>query len=149
MTGSIFLHGGTLDKFVGDQVIALFGTPLSMEDHAIRAARCALEMQKIHKRLQAELQAQGRELPPLGIGISTGEVIAGEFGPPIRTDFTAMGRIVNLGARLCGAAQADQIFISQATYDALGERASAEQLDPLNLKGIHEAVAVYQLLSLT
>ena len=146
MTGVIFKNGGTLDKFVGDEVIALFGTPVAMTDHAERAARCALDMRTVHKRLMDELAEKGIELPPMGVGIGTGEVIAGEFGPPIRTDFTAMGPAMNLGARLCSAAPAGQILISEATRQVLAERCEVETLDTIDLKGIG-GVQAYQLKS--
>ncbi len=147
MTDVIFKYGGTLDKFVGDEVIALFGTPVQMEDHAFNAARAALEMQSVHKMLIREHAAQGKELPPLGVGISSGEAIAGEFGPPIRTDFTAMGRIMNLGSRLCSAAEASQILISETTLKMLGDHVKFANHEPVNLKGLG-AVSIYELLEL-
>lgn len=148
MTDIIFKHGGTLDKFVGDEVIALFGSPVQMDDHAFHAAQAALEMQEIHQSLRSTFDAQGKELPPMGVGVSSGEVIAGEFGPPIRTDFTAMGRVMNLGARLCGAAAADQIIISQTTHKMLGTRIQSTELPPVTLKGISNPVPVFELVKL-
>ena len=147
MTEIIFKYGGTLDKFVGDEVIALFGTPVPMEDHATKAVQCAMEMQEAHKKLQEKLRAEGVELPALGIGVSSGEVIAGEFGPPIRTDFTAMGRVMNLGSRLCGIAVADQVCISESTHEMTEGVALVQQLEPRSLKGIGE-VHVYEVTGL-
>jgi adenylate cyclase len=146
MTDVIFGHGGTLDKFVGDEVIGLFGSPLYLGDHAHRAAAAALEMQAVHATLVKELAAQGYELPPLGIGVSSGEVTTGEFGPPIRTDFTAIGSAVNLGSRLCGAAGPNQIYISQATYNLIEAQSKVNVLQPLSLKGISQPAPVYELL---
>jgi len=146
MTNIIFKHGGTLDKFVGDEVIGLFGSPLFMEDHAVRAAHAALEMQIAQNVLREEWAAKNRELPPMGVGLSSGEVIAGEFGPPIRTAFTAMGRIVNLGSRLCGAAEAGQILISEATYQLIQPNCVANLLEPRILKGIRNPLPVYELV---
>lgn len=146
MTNCIFKHGGTLDKFVGDEIIALFGTPIPMEDHAYHAARTALEMKFVQQKLIEELAGHGRELPPMGIGIASGEVIAGEFGPPFRTDFTAMGRVMNLGSRLCGEAQGHQIIISPNTYAMLGKRFKVTTLSPVQPKGIGQPVQVYELL---
>jgi len=148
MTDVIFHHGGTLDKFVGDEVIALFGSPLPMEDHPYHATLAGLEMQRVHKALQEEVKAEGRELPPIGIGISSGEVIAGEFGPPVRTDFTAMGRVMNLGARLCSAAGPDEIYISKNTQEELGDNVNGMNLPPLSLKGLGTSVPVFKLLSM-
>ena len=145
MTDVIFEHGGTLDKFVGDEVIAMFGMPLAMEDHAYRAVTAAHAMQQAHQQIREELAAQGLELPHMGIGISSGEVIAGEIGPPIRTDFTAFGIPVNLGSRLCNSAPGDQIYISQATYDMVKNQVEVQPVDPVNLKGLGE-VPIYRLL---
>lgn len=146
MTETIFKFGGTLDKFVGDEVIALFGTPLPMDDHAHRATMAGLEMQRVHKQLQTELMASGHELPPMGIGISSGEAVAGEFGAPLRTGFTAMGRIVNLGSRICGAALADQVLISETTYQMAQDKLTVNALPTLDLKGISKPVAVYEVV---
>lgn len=148
MTDVIFKHGGTLDKFVGDEVIALFGCPVPMKDHQQHAVRAALEMQAVHKQLQRHFADLGRELPPLGVGISSGEVIAGEFGPPVRTDFTAIGRVMNLGARLCGAAGPDEVYISLAMHEALDGFAEDEALAPLNLKGLGTTVPVFKVLQI-
>lgn len=148
MTDVIFKHGGTLDKFVGDEVIALFGSPMPMPDHALKASRAALEMQAVHERLRKQFSEQGKELPAMGVGISSGEVIAGEFGPPIRTDFTAMGRVMNLGSRLCSAAAAKQIVISENTYTALQTIADVDKMDPVPLKGISRHVDTYLLKNL-
>lgn len=145
LTEVIFRYGGTLDKFVGDEVISLFGSPLFMADHAEKAARAALDMQAAHRRLQAELAAEGHELPDMGIGISSGEAITGEFGPAIRTDFTAMGRIINLGARLCNNAAPGQISISQATYDLIKDLCEVTPLPPQTFKGISTPLPVYAL----
>jgi len=148
MVDVIFKYGGTLDKFVGDEVIALFGSPLPMEDHAYHAAQAALEMQSVHERMRKRLAQQGREIPQMGIGISTGEVIAGEFGPPIRTDFTAMGRIMNLGSRLCSAAEGNQIVISEPMASAIEDKARTRSLESITLKGISTPVQPHELLSL-
>lgn len=146
MTDVIFKHGGTLDKFVGDEVIALYGTPLPMEKHAYFAAKTALEMQVVHEKIRAELAHQGREIPPMGIGIASGEVIAGEFGPPIRTDFTAMGRVMNLGSRLCSAATGGKIVISEITHEFLGNAAKVVKLDPITPKGIAQPINIFELV---
>lgn len=145
MTEVIFEHGGTLDKFVGDEVIGLFGAPLAMPDHAERCAAAALKMQSVMHELIQEMHARGYELPPMGVGVSSGEAICGEFGAPNRTDYTAMGRVMNLGARLCGAAQAGEVVISENTYQILQARVQAEPLNEVTLKGIGKSQA-YKLI---
>lgn len=148
MTDVIFKYGGTLDKFVGDEVIGLFGTPVKMDDHAYRAACAALEMQVIHQELQAQMAAQGRELPLMGVGISSGEAIAGEFGHPIRSEFTALGRIVNLGSRLCSIAGGGQVLISEITHNMVDNLVDADELESVTVKGIHHPLRVYRLLNI-
>jgi adenylate cyclase len=147
MTDVILEHGGTLDKFVGDQVIGLFGTPVHMDDHAYHAAAAAVKMQAVHLELQATLRQQGRELPSMGIGISSGEAIAGEIGHRIRSEFTALGRIVNLGSRLCGAADEGQTLMSEATYQMIEPLITAEDLGQQTFKGISQPCRVYELTS--
>jgi adenylate cyclase len=147
MTDVIFRNGGTLDKFVGDEVIALFGVPVKMEDHAYHAVQAALEMQAVHQGILAELTAKGIELPPLGIGVSSGEMIAGEIGSTIRSDFTAMGRAMNLGARLCSVAKGGEICISAATYELVRHQVDAEQATSVFLKGLGD-VPFYHLRGL-
>lgn len=145
MTDVVFQQGGTLDKFVGDQIVALFGTPIQMEDHAYRAVLAAIEMQKAHRDLCAELSAQGIELPPMGIGVSSGEAIAGEVGSPVRTDFTAMGTTINLGARLCAVAPANAIYISEATHAIVANLVEAVPAESTHLKGIGE-MAIFSVI---
>ncbi|MBC8098250.1 MAG: GAF domain-containing protein, partial [Armatimonadetes bacterium] len=145
MTDVIFENGGTLDKFVGDQVIALFGVPVKMDDHPEQAVRTALAMRDAHAQIQAELADKGIELPPLGIGVSTGEMIAGEIGSLVRTDFTAMGRAMNLGSRLCGVAKGGEIIISANTYELVRHLVEVTPAANAQLKGLGD-VAFYQLL---
>jgi adenylate cyclase len=104
-------------------------------------------MQRIHVELQQSLHSQGRELPFMGIGVSSGEAIAGEFGHPIRTEFTALGRIINLGSRLCSAAKAGQILISGQTYGLIEPLATASAIEPVALKGITHQTAIYELVA--
>lgn len=136
MNDVIFKNGGTLDKFVGDEVIALFGAPVKMEDHAYRAIQAALEMQAVHQEIAAELAAKNLEIPPLGVGVSSGEVIAGEIGSTVRSDFTAMGSAMNLGSRLCSVAKGGEICISDATHALVKHQVEAEQATSVWLKGL-------------
>ncbi len=148
MTDIILEFGGTLDKFVGDEVIGLFGTPVHQDDHAYRAAGAALKMQTVHKELQARLAEQGRHLPDMGIGISSGEAIAGEIGHRIRSEFTALGNVVNFGSRLCGAALAKQILISETTQQMIVRFAQVNNLGEQSYKGIQHPGSTFELLSI-
>ncbi|MGQ9626172.1 MAG: adenylate/guanylate cyclase domain-containing protein [Anaerolineae bacterium] len=148
MTEIILTQGGTLDKFVGDEVMALFGAPLAMEDHALRAVRTALEMQRAHQKLMAHWQKEGLEAAPIGIGINTGEMLVGNIGCEKRMDYTVIGDNVNLASRLCGLARGGQILISEATYRLVRQAVAVNQLRPVRVKGKEEPVQIYEVLSL-
>jgi adenylate cyclase len=145
MTEVILSHEGTLDKFVGDEVVALFGAPVPQPDHALRAVRVGLEMQAAHQVVMDDWRARDIEPAPIGIGIATGELTVGEMGCPQRTDYTAIGRAANLGSRICGVAQAGQVLISQATYDLIHDRVEATPITGLRLKGVDHDVTAYDV----
>ena len=144
MTEVVRAHDGTLDKFIGDGVMALYNVPLPQPDHVLRAVQTALAMQAAHR----QVMDRWPQLPPIGLGIDTGEVIVGNFGSTQRLEYTAIGRHINLAARLCGAAEGDQILISANTYALLREQIHAEPIAALHLKGITDAVEAYQVLGL-
>jgi adenylate cyclase len=148
MTPIIMEHEGTLDKFMGDEVMALFGAPLPLEDHALRAVRTALEMQRAHKELMARWEAAGREAVPIGIGINSGDVIVGQIGSSKFTDYTVIGDNVNLGSRLCGVAKSHQILISETTYQLVRHAAKVNKLAPIQVKGRVQPVQTYEVIGL-
>lgn len=146
----IMAEGGTVDKFEGDAIIAMFGAPIEASDHAASACRAALLMQRRLAELVAEWQAQGR--PPLAmrVGINTGEAVVGNMGSKDRFDYTMIGDAVNLAARLEGAnkAYASGILVSQATRDHAGEALRFQELDRLRVKGKAVAVPVHTVIGL-
>jgi adenylate cyclase len=125
-------------------VMALYNVPLLQPDHAWRAVQTACAMMNAHRAVMQRWP----QLPPIGIGIDTGEVIVGNFGSAQRLEYTAIGHHINLAARLCGAADGDQVLVSAATYALVRERVIAEPVPALRLKGIIEAVAAYHILGL-
>lgn len=131
----IFRHGGTLDKYIGDGLMALFGAPYVTELDAVQAVRAAVEMQRAMVRFAEELKAEN--LPPIsiGIGINTGPAIVGYIGSETRLDYTAIGDTVNTAARLENLAQPGQIVISENTMQALDEGFLLNQLGTEKLKG--------------
>ncbi len=144
MTDVVLTHEGTIDKFIGDSVMALYNVPERQPDHALRAIQTALEMQHAHRALMQRWP----ELPPIGLGVDTGEVIVGNFGSARRLEYTAVGHHVNLASRLCGAAEGDQILMSAETYALVRDQVEAEPVAALRLKGLAEAVEAYQVLGL-
>ncbi len=145
MTEIILSHEATLDKFVGDEVIALFGAPFPQEDHALRAVRVGLAMQAAHQVVMDIWQDRGVEAAPIGVGIATGEMIVGEMGSSQRTDYTVIGRAANLGARICSVAKAGQVLISQATYDLVRDKVEATPIPGMRFKGVGGDVTVYEI----
>lgn len=148
MTEIVLQHEGLVDKFVGDSVMALYNVPEPQPDHALRAVQTALEMMRAHRDLMKKWNASGWEAAPIGIGIDTGEAIVGNFGSEHRNEYTAISSSVNLAARLCGAAEGDQILISHGTYEALRDVVAVQPLAELHLKGFAEPVPAWQVLGL-
>ena len=148
MTDVVLEHQGTLDKFVGDEVVALFGAPLPVADHALRAVETALKMQAAHQALMEKLAEQGREAAPIGIGINSGEMVVGNIGCEKRVDYTAIGDAMNLGARLCGQAKPHQIIISQSTYQLVRDAVLVEKLAPVLVKGRTQPEQIYTVLGI-
>jgi adenylate cyclase len=144
MTDIVLSNEGTVDKFVGDCVMALFNAPERQPDHALRAVRTALEMMEVHHALMRKWA----QLPAIGIGIDTGETIVGNLGSTQRNEYTAISQHVNRASRLCGAAEGGQILIGAATHELVRDLVVAEQVTGLKLKGISEEVTAYQVLGL-
>jgi class 3 adenylate cyclase len=148
MTQVVLSYDGTLDKFVADEVMAIFGAPVSKQDHAIRAIRTALDMQAAQKELIRQWRARGQNLPPIGVGINTGEMIVGNIGCDQQMDYTVLGAVVNLASRLCDAALGNQILITQERYWHVADDVVAEKLPAIRVKGKEEPVQIYQVTHL-
>ena len=149
MVDVIFRHQGTLDKFVGDEIIALFGAPVDVPDAELQAVECALDMQKALKDFNRTRKAEGHEEEiRAGIGIDTGDVITGAIGSSRALQYTAIGDAMNLASRLCGAAKAEQILISEGTYKKVGERVAAVAMPPMRFKNKAEEQRVFNVIGL-
>ena len=145
MVEIVFEHGGTLDKFIGDALMALWGAPLSRWDDADRAMRAAVAMQQRLARLNQEWQARGRLPLAVGIGLDAGEVFAGNIGSERRLEYTVIGDAVNTAARLCAEAGPGEILVAGGLVTALAEPPPVTALDPLPLKGKAQPVPVYRV----
>jgi len=148
MADIVLKHEGTLDKFVGDEVMALFGAPFPQDDHALRAVRVALEMQATYASIVESWAPRGVKGRSIGVGIASGEMIVGEMGSSLRTDYTVLGRAANLGARLCSAAEGGQVLISEETYQQVGDAVEATPLTDLHFKGIAGDTTAYHVTAL-
>jgi class 3 adenylate cyclase/tetratricopeptide (TPR) repeat protein len=138
-------HGGTIDKFMGDCVMVLFGVPKALEDAPQKAVNTAIELRNCLERFNTEKKLT---IPlNLHIGINTGPVVAGMIGSGQKQEFTVMGDTVNLASRLEDASQVGQILVGPATYKATKQSFQYKALPPITLKGKEEPVPVYELLS--
>ncbi|MBI2221136.1 MAG: adenylate/guanylate cyclase domain-containing protein [Acidobacteria bacterium] len=149
MVDIVFKHGGTLDKFVGDMVMALFGAPLDDPDHADHAVEAALEMIEELQRLNAEWQTEGRPALDIGIGINTGPMIAGNIGSEAIMSYTAIGDAVNLGSRLesLNKNYGTRIIISEATRSRLKGGYTFRPLGDVVVKGKTRAVPIFEVVA--
>ena len=146
MGAIITRHEGTIDRFAGDGILIFFNDPLPLPDSARRAALTALEMQVAFAPLRARWLKLGYDLD-LGIGIAHGYATLGAFGFEGRWDYSAIGSVVNLAARLCGEARQGQILIDRRTCAALGDAGDIESVGPMSLKGYVQPVPVFLLKS--
>jgi len=137
-------YEGTLDRFAGDGILLFFNDPLPIRDGAKRATRMAVDMQEHFAPLRARWMKLGYELD-LGIGIAQGFATLGAFGFEGRWDYTAIGSVVNLAARLCGEAQAGQILVDRRTRAAVESDWHTEPVGPLTLKGFTQPVTAFLL----
>ncbi|MBL8160356.1 MAG: response regulator [Anaerolineae bacterium] len=137
-------YDGTVDKFIGDGVMALYNTPLGQSDHAVRAVRTALEIREGLESFNAQFESQYRM--KINFGIHTGIAVVGNIGSQQIMNFTAVGDTVNLASRLQGLSQDGQILVSQATFELLGSQFTVRELGERNVKGRQESVLVYEVL---
>jgi adenylate cyclase len=148
MTRAVFDHGGTVDKYVGDAIVALYNAPYDMPDHAVQAVRTALEFQERLGPLRRRFgQVLGSDIR-CGVGIHTGEALVGSLGSELRLEYTAIGDTINLGSRLEGLTKRFDvpIIISEATYREVRGQFRTRALGEVGVRGRAEAVQVYAVL---
>lgn len=149
MVEPIFKHKGTLDKYMGDAIMGVFGSPIPLEDHAWRAVKTALDMRLALDHFNGERMAQGESPIHIGIGIHSGNAISGNIGHSRRMEFTVIGDDVNLGSRLEGTTKRYNcdIIISGSTYEQCGDRLIVRELDIVRVKGKIQPVSIYELVA--
>ena len=150
MVDAVFQFKGTLDKYIGDAIMAVFGSPLVLENHAWQAVQTSVEMRHRLKAFNQKRSEVGKRQISIGIGINSGNVISGNIGSKKRMEFTAIGDGVNLGARLEGATKqyGCDIIISENTYEPCKDLVRVRDLDCIRVKGKNEPVTIYELVSL-
>jgi adenylate cyclase len=140
-------NNGTINKFLGDAVMAIFGAPTAYPDHCLRAVETALAMQAGVAELSAQRIALGKEPISIGIGISAGEAVAGTVGTEDQMEYTVIGDKVNLAARLESNAKPGQILVSESTFQQVADQVDGRCLGTVYVKGKEEAVVVFEILS--
>jgi adenylate cyclase len=148
MTEAVFKHGGTVDKYIGDAIMALYNVPFEAPDHALRAVRTALEFQeRLHPLAERFAARHGGKLA-CGVGIHTGDAVVGTIGSEQRLEYTAIGDTINLGSRLEGLTKefGVPIIISEATYAEVREQFGARDLGEVTVKGKVIPVKIYAVL---
>lgn len=149
MSEVVLQNQGTVDKYIGDAVMAIWGAPQEDENHAEHAVRASLQMLEVLKKLQPAWQQKGYPQIDIGIGLNTGQVSVGNFGSGQRFDYTVLGDHVNLASRLEGANKiyGTNIIISEFTREAIGEVFFCRLIDLVRMKGKKQPVKIYQPLS--
>jgi adenylate cyclase len=148
MTEIVFKYEGTLDKYIGDEIMAIFGAPISVGDEPFRAVCTAIEMQRANAELNVLRGLENRPQFQVGTGIDTGEVIAGYIGSPKRMDFTVVGDRVNTAKRLCDIAGPGKTLIGKDVWEAVKDRVDAIPMGALMVKGKLQAVDAYEVVGL-
>jgi adenylate cyclase len=150
MTKIVINNSGTLDKYIGDAIMAFWGAPLPMEDHALKACKTAVQMQKKLAVLREEWDLSEDQQIKIRIGLNTGEVVVGNIGGQNRFDYTVMGDTVNLASRLEGANKqyGTLNMISEYTYNVVKNDVVARELDNIRVKGKEKPTRVYELIGL-
>jgi adenylate cyclase len=145
LTDLIFESGGTLDKYLGDGIMAVYGAPFPKPDDALRATKTAVEMQRALADLNRNWESRGQPPLRMGVGVNTGPVTAGYIGSSRRMDYTVIGDAVNLASRLCSNAAGGQILVSDSTFGLLNGNVPARRLDPIRVKGKETPVDLHEV----
>jgi len=147
MTACIFEQGGTLDKFIGDAVMAFYGAPVPLDDHPEKACLSAVSMTAELERMNRKRLEQGKAPVKIGIGINTGPAKVGNFGSTERFDYTVVGENVNLASRLEGLSKTygATILISRHTYDRVKQEIQCRLLDRVIVKGSQKPLEIYEV----
>ncbi|MCF6314207.1 MAG: adenylate/guanylate cyclase domain-containing protein [Verrucomicrobiales bacterium] len=141
MTRIVYEHRGVVDKFIGDEIMAVFGAPKAYGDDAENAARCAVKMLEERQHLNEQMQCP----IGIGIGIATGSVVVGCIGSMDRLNYTVIGERVNRAARLCGLAARGQAVVDEVTWQAVADFATGSEIEKVNLRGYAGEVRAYLL----
>lgn len=142
----VFQHKGTVDKFIGDEIMVIWGAPIEHDNDPARAVRAALEIQAELAKYNARRTAENLRVIQFGISINTGNLVAGYIGSTRTMSYSVIGDIVNVAHGICSAAEPGQIIISESTYSHVQNHFEAVKLEPVYAKGKEEPILVYEIL---
>jgi adenylate cyclase len=145
MVETIFKYDGTLDKFMGDGIMAFWGAPVSRPDDAIRSVHCALDQMEVLGKFNRKRLETNHPPLAIGMGLHTGPAVAGYVGSSKALSYTVIGDTANTSARLCGVALAGQIIVTEGTYGRLQNRFEVEELPPAHLKGKEKPTRIFNV----
>jgi len=146
ITEITFRFEGTIDKFIGDAVMCVFGSPVRSENHLEQALKAAVAVRDALTRANMRREARGQKLFQMGIGLDTGEVIVGNMGSKVRMEYTAVGEAVNMASRLTGLAGGGEILISEDLYKTVMDRVEAVEVAGTTIKGIDTPARLYNIV---
>jgi len=149
MTEVIQQNQGTIDEFIGDAILAIFGAPIWQEDHALHAVRCAIEMQQAMQKVNDQYLTLGYPAVEMGIGVNTGDVIVGNIGSKKRTKYGVVGQVVNTTSRIESYTVGKQILIAASTKDACHDLLQINSAMNVMLKGLNKSMTLYDVGGMT
>ncbi len=148
ITDVIFMNNGTLDKYIGDGVLAFFGAPISRPDDTLRAIKAAIYITKEIKKLSDEREKEGKPHFEIGIGINTGEVLVGNIGSEVRMDYTVIGDAVNTAQRVQTLTKPYQILITEYTYNEVKDKIITKSLGKFDFKGKSKSIEIFEVIGI-
>ena len=145
VVGIVFRHEGTVDKFMGDEIMVIWGAPVAHPDDPARAARAALEIRTELRAFNRKRVAEGKADIQVGIGINSGSLVAGYIGSTQTMSYSVIGDTVNTASRLCAAAKAGQIIVSHDAFEQMNGIFEAEEIEPVHAKGKFNPIRVFNI----
>ncbi|MFQ5479901.1 MAG: adenylate/guanylate cyclase domain-containing protein [Thermodesulfobacteriota bacterium] len=148
ITEVVFTFGGTVDKFIGDAVMCVFGSPIAMTDHLEEAVKTAVAIRDVLGQVNALRQERGETPMRMGLGLDSGPVIVGNMGSRLRMEYTAVGEAVNMASRLSDIAGGGEILINEGLYPQVKEFAHCDKVESAVIKGVDKPVGLYSIVEL-
>lgn len=142
----VFKHEGTVDKFIGDEMMVIWGAPVAHDDDPVRAVRSTLEIHAELAEFNKKRLAAGKQEINIGIGINTGSLVAGYIGSTRTMSYSVIGDTVNTASRLCAAAKAGQIVISENTFEKINNLFAVDEIEAIQAKGKNDPIRVFNVL---